>query len=101
MNLDHYVEEVRRHLAVAAAAGGEEARALADRLSATLDATLRLTLLEALGAAAAEITRELAPGSVELRLRGREPEFVVAPTPAEPEPEPVIADDAAMTRINL
>jgi hypothetical protein len=32
-----------------------------------------------LAAAAAEITRELAPGSVELRLRGSEPEFVVAP----------------------
>jgi hypothetical protein len=34
--------------------------------------------LEALAAAAAEITRELAPGSVELRLRGADPEFVVA-----------------------
>ena len=34
-------------------------------------------LLEALSDAAGEITRELAPGSVEVRLRGRDPEFVV------------------------
>jgi hypothetical protein len=103
MELDPYIMEVRRQLAVTAEAAGEDARALAERLSLTLDATLRLILLEALGAAAAEITRELAPGSVDLRLRGREPEFVVAHAPAE-EPQheaPVIADDAAMTRINL
>src|SRR4051812_49658630 len=102
MDLTRHVEEVQRQLAVAAEAGGDEARALAGRLTPTLDSVLRLTLLEALGAAAAEITRELAPGSVDLRLRGREPEFVVAPAPAEPAQEaPVMAEDAAMTRINL
>jgi hypothetical protein len=41
-------------------------------------------LQDALGAAADEITRELAPGSVELRIRGRNPEFVVTPPPVEP-----------------
>ena len=50
----------------------------------------RLGILEALAAAAEEITVELAPGSVELRLRGREPEFVVSLPPAD---QP--ADDAA------
>src|SRR5262249_61508784 len=83
MNLHQHVEEVQRQLAVAAEAGGDESRALAERLTPTLDSVLRLTLLEALGAAAAEITSELAPGSVDLRLRGREPEFVVALPPAE------------------
>ena len=39
---------------------------------------------------AEEITTELAPGSVELRLRGRDPEFVVTPPPADPS-----ADDLA------
>jgi len=34
-------------------------------------------LLDGLSAAADEITRELAPGSVEVRLRGRDPNFVV------------------------
>jgi len=42
-----------------------------------LDAAVRIVLLEALSAAADEITRELAPGSVEVRLRGSDPDFVV------------------------
>jgi hypothetical protein len=79
MELDTYVNKLRDQLAVAAAAGGDDARLLAERLVAPLDAAVRLMLLDALAAAAAEITRELAPGSVELRLRGSEPEFVVAP----------------------
>src|SRR4051812_29826279 len=81
MDLGAYVENVRRELAVAAEAGGEEARTLAERLVAPLASTVRLTLLEALSAAADEITRELAPGSVHLRLRGREPDFVVVAAP--------------------
>ena len=66
----------------AAEGGGEAARALAERLVAPLDAAVRLALLDALAAAAQEITCELAPGSVEVRLRGRDPEFVVT-TPTE------------------
>ncbi len=81
MELDAYVDKVRDQLAVAAAAGGDDARLLAERLIAPLDSAVRLMLLDVLTAAAAEITRELAPGSVELRLRGSEPEFVVAPAP--------------------
>ena len=45
---------------------------------------MRLALLEALSTAADEITRDLAPGSVYVRLQGREPQFVVTPAPAEP-----------------
>ncbi|MGK5556585.1 hypothetical protein ACSNOI_33740, partial [Actinomadura kijaniata] len=91
MNLSSYVESLRRELAVAAAAGGDEARALAERLAAPLDSTARLVLLEALSDAADEITRELVPGSVEVRLRGRDPEFVVRRpfTEAGPPPAPV------------
>ena len=107
MNLTPYVENLRRELAVAADAGGEEARALAERLTAPLESAIRLTLLEALSAAADEITLELAPGSAELRLRSGEPEFVVtAPTVEEPADEPLApplpdADDGATARINL
>src|SRR6478672_9399853 len=84
MNLTTYVNELQQQLEVAAEAGGEEARALAERLIAPLEAATRLVLLEALAAAAGEITRELAPGSVDVRLRGRDPEFVVTPPPASP-----------------
>jgi HicB-like protein involved in pilus formation len=79
MDLMPYVARLQRDLAVAAAAGGEDARALAERLAAPLEAATRLVLLDALSAAAGEITSELAPGSVDLRLRGGDPEFVVTP----------------------
>ena len=109
MNLDLYIENLNRQLAVAAEAGGEEARALVERLVAPLDAAIRLTLQDALAAAAEEITCDLAPGSVELRLRGREPEFVVTPAPVDqPEPSapaapplPPEGDDGAIWRINV
>lgn len=83
MDLMPYVARLQRDLAIAAAAGGEDARALAERLAAPLEAATRLVLLDALSAAAGEITSELAPGSVDLRLRGGEPEFVVAPPPSD------------------
>ncbi len=78
MDLTPYVNTIREQLAVAAQAGGEDARELAERLTAPLESAVRLTLLEALEQATAEITRELAPRSVELRLRGGSPEFVVS-----------------------
>jgi hypothetical protein len=81
MNLTTYVDTLRRELAVAAEAGGGEARALAERLTGPLESAARLVLLEALSAAANEITRDLAPGSVDVRLRGRDPEFVVTSPP--------------------
>jgi len=95
MDLTPYVSTLRQELAVAADAGGDDARALAERLTAPLESAVRLALLDALSAAAAEITRDLAPGSVDLRLRGREPSFVVTPPPAEQpfeEPAPTAAD---------
>jgi hypothetical protein len=94
MNLTGYVEEIHRQLDVAAQAGGDEARELAERLIAPLDAAIRLALQDALAAAAEEITLELAPGSVELRLRGREPEFVVSRPPVDPSIEEADEGDA-------
>ena len=78
MELDQHVNRLQEQLEIAARAGGDEALALARRLLAPLDSAVRLMLLDVLAAAAAEITRDLAPGSVELRLRAGEPEFVVA-----------------------
>jgi hypothetical protein len=114
MELTQYVESLRRELTTAAEVGGEDARALAGRLLPSLDAAVRLTLLEALSAAAEEISAELAPGSVDVRLRGGTAAFVVTPPPAPAAPAndavaapaevrlPVAeGDDAAMVRINL
>src|SRR5690349_493430 len=111
MDLTPYVEQLRGQLAVAAEAGSDETRALAARLTAPLESAARLTLLDALSAAADEITRELAPGSVELRLRAGEPGFVVTPPapegpverlePASEAPPAPDADEPATARINL
>src|SRR5215472_4404746 len=96
MDLQPYVERIHQQLDIVAGAGGDDSRALAERLIAPLDAAIRLTLQEALAVAAEEITCELAPGSVELRLRGRDPEFVVtlppvpATAPAGDEPAPTV-----------
>ncbi|GAA4521244.1 MULTISPECIES: toxin-antitoxin system HicB family antitoxin [Nonomuraea] len=117
MDLAPYVDHLRRELAIAAGAGGEEARVLGERLAATLESATRLALLEALSAAADEITRDLAPGSVEVRLRGRDPGFVVTPPPGgssyedegesdrpaapPPAPPPPDADEGGTARISL
>ncbi|HTI23928.1 MAG TPA: YlcI/YnfO family protein [Kutzneria sp.] len=78
MDLTTYVSNLGREFATLAEANGEEARALVERLTGSLESAIRMTLLEALSAASDEITRDLAPGSVELRLRGRDPQFVVS-----------------------
>ena len=46
----------------------------------------RLALIEALSDAAGTISAELAPSSVELRMAGQDPEFVVSVQTAEEEP---------------
>ncbi|MFE5241750.1 MULTISPECIES: toxin-antitoxin system HicB family antitoxin [unclassified Streptomyces] len=118
MDLTPYVDNLRRELSVAAEAGGEEARELAERLTAPLESATRLTMLNVLSAAMDEITRELAPGSVDVRLRGLDPDFVVTrPTggeayevhedrsgPAEPlraAPAPADGDEGGTARVNL
>ncbi|WP_060888402.1 toxin-antitoxin system HicB family antitoxin [Streptomyces caniscabiei] len=113
MDLTPYVDRLRQELVVAAEAGGDEARALAERLVAPLDSATRLTLLTALSAAMGEVTRELAPGSVDVRLRGADPEFVVTlpPAPVQEAAAPWVespalpplpeSDDGASARINF
>jgi hypothetical protein len=106
MDLQPYVDAVRHELAVAAAAGGPDAEALAERLTAPLESAIRLALLEALSEAAGQITRDLAPRSVDVRLRGRDPEFTVSSSVEElPDAPAVIApeseDDGGTWRVTL
>lgn len=106
MELGQYVSDLQHQLVGAAENGDDATRSAAERLASGLDAATRLVLLDALSAAAGEITRDLAPGSVDLRLRGRDVEFVVTPPSAEPEGDdhPVVAvelDDASTSRTTL
>ena len=114
MDLAPYVDRLRRELAIAAGAN-EDARVLAERLGAPLESAARLTLLEALSAAADEITRDLAPGSVEVRLHGRDPGFLVTPPPVgtplddagragfetKGRPAPADPDEGGTSRVSL
>jgi hypothetical protein len=116
MDITPYVEGLRQDLVAAAEAGGAEAKASAHRLALALDPAVRLALMDALSQAAAEITAELPAGSVDVRLRGREPQFVVdvptmpAPAPDAPtaptassehDDDPDEDDDGAPARITL
>lgn len=106
MELGQYVSDLQRQLVDAADNGVEETRAVAERLAAGLDAATRLVLLDALSAAVGEITRDLAPGSVDMRLRGREVEFVVSQpsTESDADERPVASvdlDDASTSRTTL
>ena len=75
-------------------------------LSGALDASLRLCLLDALSALAAEVTAS-SDVEVELRMHGREPQVVVSSAPtlddaAEPPPEPLDdGDDRGTARLTV
>src|SRR3954462_9947140 len=112
MELTPYVERLRHDLSAAAAAGSRETQEAADRLLVALEPAFRLTLMETLAQAAAEITAELPAGVVEVFLRGREPEFAVdipSAPPAASEPtaelpaarEPQDDDGEAIARVSL
>ncbi|MEO6413197.1 MAG: toxin-antitoxin system HicB family antitoxin [Pedococcus sp.] len=106
MELGQYVSELQRQLLDAAENGADDTRVVAERLAAGLDAATRLVLLDALSAAVGEITRDLAPGSVDMRLRGREVEFVVSHSNTEPDADErpaatVDLDDASTSRTTL
>ena len=113
MILATYVDTLRDQLFTAADSGGPESRAAVERLAPGLEAAMRLVLLEALSAAADEITRELAPGAVDVRLRGSDPDFVVtlpayeagdftlSASAAFPSFVPVGDDEGGTSRLNL
>src|ERR1700690_2270194 len=97
MDTTRFVDAVKGDLEAAAAVGGEALVEAAGRLSAALDASMRLALLDALSEASMELTRQLASGRVEVRLAGREVELTyVADTPAL-----AASDDDASARITL
>jgi len=112
MDITPYVDGLRRDLVVAAESASDDIRAAAERLAMALDPAARLALMEALSDAAAEITAELPQGSVDVRLNGRELDFVVTapmtppappapPLPPPPPGAPEVEDDGSLARITL
>src|SRR3954468_11721986 len=109
MDLSDYVDALRGSLTTAAAAGGASAQETARLLADTMEPSVRLALIDALSAMAAEVTAALDGTLVDVRLRGRDPEVVVVPAaherPAEPtaagEPPADPGDDRSPVRISL
>jgi len=106
MELETYVRELQRRLVESAESSGDDIREAAERLVFGLDATARLVLLDVLSAAASEITRDLAPGSVDVRLRGRDVAFVLTSAPSEGDTDEVPApasdlNDASTSRTTI
>ncbi len=101
MDLTPYVARLQRDLVTTARTGGPEATELAELLAGGLEPSARMLLLDAVVEAAAEVTERMAPGSVDVRLRGRELDLVVsapvleavAPPPPPDETDPAEDDD--------
>ena len=113
MDLSPYLESVRVGVANASALADEPTQQVAERLGTAIESSTRLALLQALSDAAGTISADLAPSSVELRMVGQDPEFVVSVQTAEAEPtlllpEPEsdgdasdLPDDEPVSRITL
>jgi hypothetical protein len=113
MDLSEYAESLRRELIAITRFAGEDVGKAAEMLAESLDSSVRLALLDVLSAAADEITSRLEGATIDVRLTGMEPEFVVTishdddegggdfqaypPFPETPEG----ADEAGQARITL
>jgi hypothetical protein len=109
MDLSDYVDALRGSLTTAAAAAGEQARETARLLADTMEPAVRLAVIDAMSAMAAEVTAALDGALVDIRVRGRDPEVVVVPATAHAEAEEPPApgegddgeDDGSVARISL
>jgi hypothetical protein len=86
MDLSPYIESVRGGVVNASSLADEHTQQVANRLGTAIESSTRLALIQALSDAAGTISADLAPSSVELRMVGQDPEFVVSVQTAETEP---------------
>ena len=104
MDLSEYAEALRRELTSITRFAGEDIARAAEMLSETLDSSVRLALLDVLSAAADEITASLEGATIEVRLTGTEPEFVVNVAHQTDETfrdGTEVADEAGTSRVTL
>ncbi len=103
MELSPHVEALRREFSALTSFAPADVARVAERLAEALDSAVRLTLLDVLAGAAAELTTKLDDTVVEVRLAGGQADFVV--TTVAPRQAPATADpggdDAGLARITL
>ena len=106
MELSDFVEKLRGELTSITRFAGEDVARAAELLTEALDSSVRLTLLDVLSAAAADITARLGDSVVEVRLADGEPTFVVMTAPpeaeyAEPAPAAGAEQEPGAARLTL
>jgi hypothetical protein len=92
MDLSPYIESVRAGVANASSLADEQTQHIAERLGTAVESSTRLALIQALSDATGTISAELAPSSVELRMVGLDPEFVVTLQSGDAEPTLLIPE---------
>jgi hypothetical protein len=92
MDLSPYIESVRVGVVNASSLADEQTQHVAERLGTAIESSTRLALIQALSDAAGNISAELAPSFVEVRMVGQDPEFVVSIQTAESEPTFLMPD---------
>jgi HicB family len=104
MDLSEYAESLRRELISITRFAGEDIARAAEMISESLESSVRLALLDVLSAAADEITASLDGATIDVRLSGSQPEFVVSSTHAPDDTTPDGPDgteDGGTARITL
>ncbi|MGO9078019.1 MAG: toxin-antitoxin system HicB family antitoxin [Streptosporangiaceae bacterium] len=106
MELSEYVSALRRELSSLTRFAGDDVTRVAELLAQSLDPAVRLTLLDVLTAAAAEITSRLDSAVIDVRLSSGEPEFVITARPSEEPAEPARGtaegtEEAGTSRVTL
>jgi hypothetical protein len=100
MELSPHDAALRADLSAAGAVGSDEVARAAGLLGDAIEPALRLVLLDLLAEAAEELSGQLPGATVELRLRGREPELV-ASVQAPPQTPPHPSGDDGTARLTL
>src|SRR5580704_7423837 len=83
MELSEYTDNLRQQVAAVTRVAGDDVARAGQMIAEALDSSIRLTLLDVLAGAAAEITSRLDDTGVELRLSSGDPVFVVVHAPQE------------------
>ena len=99
MQLSPHLDALQNDLAAVAAISDTEAAELVQRISAALEASLRLRLLEAITEVAHELSPQLASGHVEVRLAGGDPSLVYVEDASSPPQSS--GEEAFSARISL
>ncbi|HEY3735126.1 MAG TPA: histidine kinase [Streptosporangiaceae bacterium] len=110
MELTEYIETLRGEVASITRVAGDEAARAGQMIAEALDPSIRLTLLDVLSGAAAEITSRLDDTAVELRLSSGDPTFIVvhaephlppAPPPPPAPPAGEAEEETGTSRVTL